>query len=42
MIAREKLGLLAGRSKRPPADFFNSLLVQLPGDGVSLKAASCR
>lgn len=24
------------------ADFFNSLLIQLSGDGVSLEAASCR
>ena len=33
-------GLNDARTKL--ADFFNSLLVQLAGDGVSLKAASCR
>ena len=33
-------GLNDARTKL--ADFFNSLLVQLTGDGVCLKAASCR
>ena len=33
-------GLNDARTKL--ADFFNSLLIQLPRDGVGLKAASCR
>ena len=34
--------LLWNDARTPLADFFSSLLVQPSGDGVGLKAASCR